>query len=155
MLDLLADVGTTVKGVDTDESMIQRCQKKGHEVSHEDAITYLARQKDQSIGAVFSAQVIEHLPYDEFQELLRQALRVLEPGGLLVAETVNPHAVHGFKTFWVDMTHRVPIFPEVLIAHCRDAGFSHAEIVFPGGTGELEVDRWVVGQYAVIARTAS
>jgi len=155
MLDLLADAGTIAKGVDTDESMIQRCQKKGHEVSHEDAISYLARQKDQSIGAVFSAQVIEHLPYDEFQELLRQALRVLEPGGLLVAETVNPHAVHGFKTFWVDMTHRVPIFPEVLIAHCRDAGFSHAEIVFPGGTGELEVDRWVVGQYAVIARTAS
>ena len=155
MLDLLADAGTTVTGVDTDESMIQRCQKKGHDVSNEDAITYLARQKDQSIGAVFSAQVIEHLPYDEFQELLRQSLRVLEPGGILVAETVNPHAVHGFKTFWVDMTHRVPIFPEVLIAHCRDAGFAQAEIVFPGGTGELEVDRWVAGQYAVIARTAS
>ena len=154
MLDLLADAGTPVIGVDTDESMIQRCRRKGHEVRHEDALKYLARQKDASIGAVFSAQVIEHLAYDEFQEFLRQALRVLEAGGVFVAETVNPHAVHGFKTFWVDMTHRVPIFPEVLIAHCRDAGFARAEIVFPGGTGELNVDRWVAGQYAVVARAA-
>ena len=81
MLDLLADAGTPVIGVDTDESMIERCRRKGHEVRHEDAITYLARQKDESIGAVFSAQVIEHLAYDEFQEFIRQALRVLEPGG--------------------------------------------------------------------------
>ena len=142
-------------GVDTDESMIERCQRKGHEVRHEDAITYLAHQKDASIGAVFSAQVIEHLSYDEFQEFIHQALRVLEPGGIFVAETVNPHAVHGFKTFWVDMTHRVPIFPEVLIAHCREAGFASAEIVFPGGTGELNTDRWVAGQYAVVARAAN
>ncbi len=155
MLDLLVAAGTAVTGIDTDESMIQRCQRKGHEVCQEDAITYLARQKDQSIGAVFSAQLIEHLTYHDFLEMIRQALRVLEPSGLFVAETVNPHAVHGFKTFWVDMTHRVPIFPEVLIAHCRDAGFPRAEIVFPGGTGDLEVDRWVVGQYAVVAHAAS
>lgn len=135
--------------------MIERCQKKGHHVCHEDAITYLAGQKDQSIGGVFSAQFIEHLPYDQLQELLGHASRVLEPGGLLVAETVNPHTAHGFKTFWVDLTHRVPIYPEVLIAHCRDAGYCRAEIVFPGGTGELEVDRWTVGRYALIARTGN
>ncbi|MGB7051148.1 MAG: methyltransferase domain-containing protein [Acidimicrobiales bacterium] len=155
MLDLLAEAGIAATGVDIDESMIERCQKKGHHVCHEDAITYLAGQKDQSIGGVFSAQFIEHLPYDQLQELLRHASRVLEPGGLLVAETVNPHAAHGFKTFWVDLTHRVPIYPEVLIAHCRDAGYCRAEIVFPGGTGELEVDRWTVGRYALIARTGN
>jgi len=154
MLDLLAIAGIPAIGVDTDESMIQRCQRKGFDVRHEDAITYLASRKDQSIGAVFCAQVIEHLAYDEFQEFIRQALRVLEPSGLFVAETVNPHAVHAFKTFWTDMTHRVPIFPEVLIAHCRAAGFPNAEIVFPDGTGDLETDRWTVGQYAVVARAA-
>ncbi len=154
MLDVLAKAGIAAVGVDTDESMIKRCERKGHKVQHEDALTYLPHQKDRSIGAVFSAQVIEHLAYGEFIELLQQSLRVLEPGGLMVAETVNPHAAHGFKTFWVDMTHRVPIFPEVLVAHCRDAGFAEAKVVFPGGTGELEVDRWAAGQYAVVARTA-
>jgi O-antigen chain-terminating methyltransferase len=102
---------------------------------------------------VFSAQVIEHLDVGQLLELLDQTVRVLEPGGLFIAETVNPHALHGFKTFWVDLTHRVPIFPEVLVAHCRNAGFAEARIVFPGGQADFEEDRWSVGQYAVVART--
>ena len=106
MLDVLAKAGIAAVGVDTDESMIKRCERKGHTVQHEDALTYLSLKRTDRSVPCFAAQVIEHLAYGEFIELLQQSLRVLEPGGLMVAETVNPHAAHSFKTFWVDMTHQ-------------------------------------------------
>jgi len=60
--------------------------------------------------------VIEHLSYDELLRFLTLAHRKLRPGGILIAETVNPHSLSAFKTFWVDPTHVSPIFPEVAAA---------------------------------------
>ena len=40
----------------------------------------------------------------------------LAPGGVFIAETVNPHSIAASKAFWVDPTHRNPIFPEVAAA---------------------------------------
>ena len=85
--------------------------------------------------------MIEHLSYDELQRLLTLARRALRPGGLFVAETVNPHSVQAFKTFWVDPTHRAPIFPEVASTLALIHGFSDAEIVYPRGSGDAEADR--------------
>jgi SAM-dependent methyltransferase len=152
MLDLLSEAAIEAVGVDLDESMVKRCRDKGHRVEHADAIAYLQAQVDESWGAVFSAQVIEHLGYDDLKELLTESRRVLRPGGVLVLETVNPHALQAFKAFWVDLTHRVPIYPEVLVAHCRSVGYEESLVVFPGGTGDLDRDRWAMGDYAVIAR---
>jgi glycosyltransferase involved in cell wall biosynthesis/SAM-dependent methyltransferase len=152
MLDLLSEAGIEAAGVDLDASMVRRCRHKGHRVEQADAVAYLQAQVDESWGAVFAAQVVEHLHYDDLLELLTQSRRVLRPGGMVVLETVNPHALHAFKTFWVDLTHRVPIYPEVLVAHCRNTGFDESLVMFPGATGDLDHDRWTSGAYAVIAR---
>ena len=115
-------------------------------------ISYLHEQQEGSIGAVFSAQVIEHLEYEDLVRFHEEAYRALQSGGVLIAETVNPHSIRAFKSFWTDLTHRVPIFPEVAVMLCLAAGFSEAHVLFPNGTGQLEVDRWSQGEYAVIAR---
>jgi hypothetical protein len=80
------------------------------------------------------------------------ARRALRPGGLFVAETVNPHSVKAFKTFWVDPTHRAPIFPEVASTLALIHGFSDAEIVYPRGSGADENDRIEQTEYALVAR---
>jgi hypothetical protein len=54
--------------------------------------------------------------------------------------------------FWVDPTHRSPIFPEVAVTWCRLVGFRSATVIFPNGTGELEIDRVNESEYAVVAR---
>jgi hypothetical protein len=72
--------------------------------------------------------------------------------GILIAETVNPHSLEALKSFWVDLTHRHPIFPEVATALCWLRGFESAVIVFPHGSGDLEADRRTQGEYAVVAR---
>jgi hypothetical protein len=69
-------------------------------------------------------------------------------------ETVNPHSVPALKTFWVDLTHRHPIFPEVALALCEITGFESAYVFHPNGTGEVEVDRHETGEYAVVATKA-
>jgi len=153
-LDLLAEAGIPATGIDLDEGMIARCREKGHAVERADALEWLASRPAGSLGAIFSAQVIEHLPPADLTRLLELAVRALQPGGVLIAETVNPHPIGSFKAFWTDLTHTSPIFPEVAAALCGLAGFESAEVLFPVGTGSLEEDRWVQGEYAVVARTA-
>ena len=83
-----------------------------------------------------------------FFRLARERLR---PGGLLVCETVNPHAAHALKTFWVDLTHQHPIFPEVAVVLADIAGFRRGFMWFPRGTGDAEADRFREDAYAVVA----
>jgi 2-polyprenyl-3-methyl-5-hydroxy-6-metoxy-1,4-benzoquinol methylase len=131
--------------------MVARCREKGLEVERAEALEHLAGLKDGSLGAVFAAQVVEHLDYAQLMRFLELAHTKLAPGGVLVMETVNPHSVSAFKTFWVDLTHRSPIFPEVALAFCRLHGFAEARVLFPNGTGDLESDRVTQGEYAVVA----
>lgn len=151
MLELLAAEGAEVTGVDADLDMVKRARAKGLAVVQGDALSWLDGCNDMALGSIFSAQFIEHLPYGELLQLLERCRAKLRPGGLLIAETVNPHALHAWKTFWVDLSHVKPIFPEVLVLLCREAGFGAARVMFPNGTGELATDRWAEGEYAVLA----
>ena len=151
MLDLLRDAGVSAIGTDLDGSMVDRCRSKGHDVECVDGLQYLNAQPDGSLGGIFAAQVVEHLSSEDFIALLRLSQTKLRQGGVLIFETVNPHAIESFKTFWTDLTHVRPIFPEVALAWCSLSGFARAEVLFPNGSRDLEVDRRTQGEYSVIA----
>jgi 2-polyprenyl-3-methyl-5-hydroxy-6-metoxy-1,4-benzoquinol methylase len=151
-LDLCKEVGIDAVGVDLDAAMVERCRHKGHRAEVADAAEYLESQLQRSLGAVFSAQVVEHVDEPTLLRWLVASRRALRGGGVFIAETVNPHCINAFKTFWVDLTHHVPIFPETLVTLCRLTGFASAYVVFPNGTGKLEEDRTTQGEYAVVAR---
>lgn len=154
LLDLLRDAGVEARGVDLDEGMVAHCREKGHAVELGDANDYLERLDDGSLGAIFAAQVVEHMPYESLLRFFDLARRKLRPGGLFVIETVNPHSIQALKAFWVDLTHEQPIFPEVALALCRLHGFESAQVVFPNGRGDLERDRVEQGEFAVVATAA-
>jgi SAM-dependent methyltransferase len=151
LLDLLRETGVPAIGVDIDDAMVQRCRTKGHTVERIDAISYLRAQVDSSLSAIFAAQVVEHLAYEELISFLQLSCAKLKSGGQLIFETVNPHALEAFKTFWTDLTHQRPIFPEVAVAWCWLLGFEQAYVLFPNGVGDLDQDRTVQGEYAVVA----
>ncbi|HTQ69237.1 MAG TPA: methyltransferase domain-containing protein [Solirubrobacteraceae bacterium] len=150
LLELLAKNDIAASGVDNDAGMVERCAMLGVDAVLADANEHLAGLADGSLGTIFSAQVIEHFPYDELQRLLRLARRKLRPGGLLIAETVNPHRLASLKTFWVDLTHQHPIFPEVALALCGIAGFSSAYVFAPGFESIVQ-SRFEAPSYAVVA----
>lgn len=151
LLELLRDASIPARGIDTDPGMVTRCQAKGLTVTQADAIAYLSSLEDDSLGAIVAAQVIEHLPYETLMEFFRLSHARLAPGGLLIAETVNPHSLEAFKTFWTDLTHQAPIFPEVAITFCWLHRFERARVIFPHGRGDLDADRRSEGEYAVVA----
>jgi SAM-dependent methyltransferase len=152
-LDLLSEWGLEGFGVDSDEGMVARCAEKGHRVRQGDGVELLAEQEDGSLGAVFSAQVVEHLPFAVLERLLALAVDKLRPGGVFVAETVNPHAPDALKAFWLDPTHEHPLFPEVMLTLARIAGFPSAYVFFPTGSGDPDRDRGREPAYALVGHT--
>jgi glycosyltransferase involved in cell wall biosynthesis/SAM-dependent methyltransferase len=151
LLQLLSEAGIEARGVDAEAGMVELSRAKGLAVEQADAVSYVERQPDGSLGAIVAIHVIEHLGYEELQRLFELARRSLGPGGLFVAETVNPHSVQAFKTFWVDPTHRAPIFPEVARTLALIQGFSRAEIIYPRGSGDAEADRVGQTEYTLVA----
>jgi glycosyltransferase involved in cell wall biosynthesis len=152
-LEVLASAGIAATGVDSDAGMVARCHAKGHaDVVLGDGVEHLESVEDGSLGLVFSAQVVEHMPPAVLRRFLEVAWKKLRPGGLLVAETVNPHSAAALKAFWVDVTHQHPLFPETMLALTRIAGFDSAYVFHPNGGGDVEIDRYTTGEYAVVAR---
>lgn len=151
LLSLLGEVGTQARGVDADPGMVKRSRERGLDVEPGDGIAYLEQQPEGSLGAVAAIHVIEHLPNEALERFFVVARRALRPGGVLVVETVNPHSLAAFKTFWVDPTHRAPVFPEVAHALALIHGFAAAEIIHPRGSGDAERDRREATEYALVA----
>jgi SAM-dependent methyltransferase len=151
MLALLQEAGIEARGVDLDEGMVERARARGADVHHGDALDFLVKQEDASLGAIFSAQFIEHLPTSLLPELLEIARAKLRPDGVFIAETVNPHSPRALKVFWLDPSHQHPLFPETMLALCRFSGFDDAEIMFPLGGDDLATDLRLCGEYAVVA----
>ena len=59
------------------------------------------------------------------------------------------------KAFWTDTTHHHPLFPEVLLALCRLAGFEAGEVRFPQESGDFDADVYSNRDYAVVVRNAT
>lgn len=153
LLDLLDEANIRCTGVDPDEGAVATAEAKGHRVVRTDALTFLQNTAPGSLDAIISLQFIEHIDPEQLVQLLQLSVSRLAPGGLFIAETVNPHSISALRTFWVDLTHQRPIFPETLLVLCRASGFSKGRVVYPTGTGDAERDRRYAGEYAIVAET--
>ena len=129
-LSLLGEGGIVARGVDRDPEMVAFCRASGLDVFHGDALAYLSSLPDESLGGIFSAQLVEHLQPAKLVELLRFAASRLREGGVLAVETMNPLALNALKNYFADLTHAQPIVPETLVFLARDAGFRTAEVRF-------------------------
>ena len=149
-LELLRGSGVRAVGVDLDGGMVEEARRLGLEARVTDLFAELASRPDESVEAVFSAQVIEHLAPRDMQRMFDEIHRVLTPGGVGIVETVNPHSVRAFRFFWLDRSHSIPVYPESALLMARSAGFRAASIFFPGGSGDLADDLRDSGDFAVV-----
>lgn len=128
-LQALGRAGIKGRGVESNASAVSVCEASGVDVVRGDLIQFLKTTKTASVGGVFAAQVAEHLPPPVLQILVAEAHRVLEPGGLLILETVNPRSVTGLlEVFNRDLTHEKPLHPETLSFLASAAGFSEVRV---------------------------
>jgi O-antigen chain-terminating methyltransferase len=130
-LALCAEAGLDARGVDIDEAMVARCREAGLTAERGDLLAHLEALPDASLGGVFSAQVIEHIPAEAFIALVRLAQAKLRPGGVLLCETPNPACLTVFSgAFYVDLTHLRPIHPEAARFVFEAAGLRDVEVRF-------------------------
>jgi SAM-dependent methyltransferase len=114
-LNLLKEQGLAAIGIDTNLHNITSCTEQGLVAHHEDAIAWLARQEDESLGCVSAFHVIEHLDFSQLNYFIDQTLRCLCPGGLLLLETPNPeNLLVGTNAFYLDPTHVRPLPPGLM-----------------------------------------
>ena len=140
LLALLRAAGIEARGVDADTDMVAYARGEGLEVDQADALAHLESLPDRSLGGIFAGQVVEHLPPPALVRLLELARAKLRPGGLLVAETINPLSPLALRNYFADLTHAQPLVPETLSLLARQAGFSDVQLRFLNEPAErLEV----------------
>jgi SAM-dependent methyltransferase len=171
LLGLLRDAEIDARGIDADADMVAYARGEGLDVEQADLLAYLAGVDAGSLGGIFMGQVVEHLPVQTLVESLRLAVAALRPGGVLIAETINPLSPIALRNYFADLTHAQPLVPETLELLARQAGFAETEIRFLNEPAErlTEPDDPVIAanvrrlnellfaplDYALVARTAA
>jgi O-antigen chain-terminating methyltransferase len=128
-LELLREANVDALGAETNARAAAECREHGLAVEETGLLEFLARRPAGSLGGVFAAQVVEHLPPAALQAALREAHRALRPGGLLALETVNTRSVLAFlEVYNRDLTHQTPLHPETLSFLVAAAGFTDVRV---------------------------
>jgi len=129
-LELLAENGFDAQGVDSNDDMLSACRERTLKVHTGDALAFIQNLPDDSQAIVSGFHIAEHIPFEVLQELVSEALRVLEPGGLLILETPNPeNLVVGTSGFFLDPTHKRPIPAELLAFVPEYTGFKRTKVL--------------------------
>ena len=130
-LALLRERGIQARGIDINGAMIEVCRAQGLDAEEVDALAYLRRQPDGSLGGLFAAQVIEHLEPRYLGALLDAAFDKLRPGAPIVLETINPACWFAFFESYIrDITHVRPIHPETLQYLLIASGFQRVDLEY-------------------------
>jgi SAM-dependent methyltransferase len=171
LLGLLHEAGVDARGIDADADMVAYARGDGLDVEQRDLVEYLGCLERGSLGSIFMGQVVEHLPAGTLVQSLRLAADALQPGGVLIAETINPLSPIALRNYFADLTHAQPLVPETLELLARQSGFAETEIRFLNEPAErlAEPDDPVIAanvrrlnellfaplDYALYARTAA
>jgi SAM-dependent methyltransferase len=170
LLALLREAGVEARGIDADADMVAFARGEGLDVEQADLLEYLERVDAGSLGGIFMGQVVEHLPPAVLVRALELAAQKLRPGGVLVAETINPLSPIALRNYYADLTHAQPLVPETLELLARQSGFAETELRFLNEPADrlTEPDDPVIAanvrrlnellfaplDYALVARTA-
>ncbi len=129
-LELLKDKGLHGLGIDLNEEMVKKCNELGLQAEHQEALSFLLKQPDASVGAITAFHLIEHIPFSILINIVSQIFRVLKPGGLVVFETPNPNnVIVGSCSFYMDPTHLKPIPNQLARFMVQSQGFVNVEVL--------------------------
>jgi cyclopropane fatty-acyl-phospholipid synthase-like methyltransferase len=129
LLDLLRQQSVTARGVDTSQGMVRLCRARGLDVEQGDALGFLERQPDGSLGGLAAIQVVEHFEPGYLLRFLETAYHKMRDRAPLVLETINPACwMAFFETYIRDITHRQALHPDTLRYLVQTSGFTGVDV---------------------------
>ncbi|HUR35197.1 MAG TPA: class I SAM-dependent methyltransferase [Vicinamibacterales bacterium] len=139
LLDALRASGVSVRGVDVSPAMVEICRGRGFDVELGDALAYVAKQPDASLGGLVAIQVVEHFTPTYLARFLEAAYHAMQPGAPIVLETINANCwMAFFETYIRDLTHQQPLHPETLRHLVQASGFSQVDVQFRAPVSEQD-----------------
>ena len=139
LLTALTEQNVKARGVDMNPAMVELCRSRGLDVEVGDALSYLERQADASIGGLAAVQVVEHFEPAYLMRFLEAAHHKMRPGAPLILETINPACwMAFFETYLRDLTHQRALHPDTLRYVVESSGFTAVDVQFrsPVGAGD-------------------
>jgi SAM-dependent methyltransferase len=133
-LERCRERGLDARGIDSNERSIAELRSRGLDVELAEVPEALSGIEPESIGAIFAAHLVEHLPFSQLVTLFAESFRILRSGGLLMIETPNAESlVMSARDLWRDPTHLAPRHKAALVSIGRECGFliDTAEAVHP------------------------
>ena len=110
---------------------VELCRSRGLDVERSDALSFLERQPDATIGGLVATQVVEHMEPAYLLKFLEAASVKLRAGAPLILETINPACWMAFFDCYIrDLTHARPLHPETLRYLVQASGFTRIEIQY-------------------------
>jgi SAM-dependent methyltransferase len=121
---LLQEAGIEAVGVDSDPVACEAMRAANLPVVEQDVITYLQTIPPASLDGIYSAHLVEHLPYETVLELIRLSRQALEPGGRLLLATPDPRALVSHLEFYhMHFGHKAFYHPRLLSFFLDYCGF--------------------------------
>jgi hypothetical protein len=119
--------------------MVQLCRARGLDVERDDALRFLARQNDGSLGGLVAVQVVEHFEPAYLLRFLETAHHALREGAPLVLETINPACWMAFFECYIrDITHRQALHPDTLRYLVQTSGFTNVDVHYRAPVGDAD-----------------
>ena len=113
-LEMAVEAGYDALGVDASPLAVAFCRDRNLRVQQQDALAFLREQPPESIGIVTCFHVLEHCPFEHILILVKEVVRTLVPGGVLIVETPHPGNLSmAARDFWLDPSHLRPLPPEL------------------------------------------
>ena len=95
LLDAAARHGVSVRGVDISPAMVEICRGRGFDVELGDALGFVAKQPDSSVGGLVAIQVVEHFDARLSDEVPGGGLSRAEAGRADRARNDQPELLDG------------------------------------------------------------
>lgn len=130
LLEMLKEKNINATGVELNDAMCDVLRDKKLNFVKSDALSYLETLSDDSVSCIIGIQIVEHLDIDYLIQLLNVSYRVLQKGGIIIFETVNPLSFYALSNnFTRDYTHKAPLHPEALAYMSKLSGFKVRDIL--------------------------
>jgi SAM-dependent methyltransferase len=125
-VQLLNENEVAALGVDSDPACCAEATRRGVDVLCGDVFTWLEEIADESLSGIFSAHLVEHLPYERVMALIQLAHRALEPGGIILLTTPNVRGLYPhLESFYMHFGHVTFYHPKLLCFFLEHLGFSN------------------------------